>query len=100
MRGFILGGLMASLVWVFFSLGGATKLERAMADFHETEMIETAKSLATEREDTFNREYRGSPGCTKPVNELKRLECKNQMNMARASFYARWNRTNADRFPK
>lgn len=100
MRGFIFGGLMASTVWVFLTLDGSAKINQAWANYRQTEMIATAKELAKERESAFNSSYRPNHGCGNPSSELKRLECGNQMEMARSSFYARWNHANADRFPK
>lgn len=100
MRGFIFGGLMASAVWVFLTLGGTATIEQTIAHFREREMVQTAQRLAKEREDAFAQSYRPNADCNRPRQELKRLECRNQMEMARSSFYARWNRSNEHRFPK
>lgn len=100
MRGFIFGGLMASVIWVFLMLDGGAKINQAWANYRQTEMVATANELANERERAFVGSYRANNGCGNPSGELKRLECRNQMEMARSSFYARWNHANEHRFPK
>ena len=100
MRRFILGSLLASVVWIFVSLGGGTKINQAWTNYQQTEMIATTERLANERERAFLENYQPDNRCSAPTSELNRLECRNRMDMARSGYYTRWNRANSDRFPK
>jgi hypothetical protein len=100
MHGFVLAGLLAGIVWVFISLGGDVKVTQVWENYRVAELNAKGEKLAKEREKTFAENYRPKPDCITPSGELKRLECRNRIEMARASYYAQWNRENADRFPR
>jgi hypothetical protein len=100
MRAFILGSLMASIVWVFLSLDGGNKAREIWDNFHESRRASATQDLAKERESAFVEQFRPARRCLAPPGELKKLECQNRQAMARESFYAEWNRANAKRFPK
>lgn len=100
MRSFILGGLLASVLWVFVSLGGNQRIVDVWQKYQSAQMMAQAERLATERAQAFSENYRPVQECSRPSGELKRLECRNREEMARASFYAQWNRTHAGRFPQ
>lgn len=100
MRSFILGGLIATCVWVFMTLGGVSKINQAWASYELSGKVAVAEELAKEREKAFSDSYRPDRSCGTNASELRKLECRNRADMARTQFFAQWNRANADRFPK
>jgi hypothetical protein len=99
MRHFFFGVLIASAIWGYFA-GGREQLIRIWANVQQLETAPSIDELAREREQDFADSFKPDVVCATPRINLRSLECQNQMDMARSSFYARWNRANADRFPK
>lgn len=102
MRGIIFGAMLASVVWGFFA-GGREQLIKVWYAMNPptiskpVDIAERIDAMKIEREQAFIASYKGGNGCERPKTELAQLECRNQMDMARRSYYTRWNSANASR---
>jgi hypothetical protein len=91
--------LIASILMML--AGGKNPVEEASAKYKAMEAEKKAEALIKVKEDAWTKYVRIEADCTHPKTALKELECRNRIDMQRASFEKLWaSRTAAGWIPE